>query len=211
VATSVPGRSLLLCVPNIGKRPNNTQRLYTLGLLYLRAAAEEVGWSCRLVDAYFDDLGVEETVERLTAGDRPDLLGFTLNSERCATPRWLSWPRLDARGGPRIPVVVGGFYASVKHAELLERHPRFDHVVRGEGEATLRELLRRFGGAMPMSDVLGLSARDLGGASRSAERRPVADELDSLAFGWTAWGARPRPESGASAPAAAAARAALIV
>jgi pyruvate-formate lyase-activating enzyme len=64
--------------------------------------------------------------------------------------------------------------------EWLETYPAFDAVVRGEGEETLLEVLRRRAAGEPLAGIPGLTARDAVGAIVVAPPRPVITDLDAL-------------------------------
>ncbi len=57
-----------------------------------------------------------------------------------------------------ITLVAGGYKATERAVELLEKCPNVDIVVRGEGEATIKEILE----GRPLKDILGISFRDNG-------------------------------------------------
>ncbi|MFC1576319.1 B12-binding domain-containing radical SAM protein [Candidatus Omnitrophota bacterium] len=54
-----------------------------------------------------------------------------------------------------IPLVVGGYKATLEVEELLKSCPRIDIIVRGEGEETIKELLK----GAPLESILGISYR----------------------------------------------------
>ncbi|MDD2751624.1 MAG: radical SAM protein, partial [Candidatus Omnitrophica bacterium] len=55
-----------------------------------------------------------------------------------------------------IPVIVGGYKATEKVEELFALCPNLNIVVRGEGEETIREILK----AKPLKEILGISFRE---------------------------------------------------
>ncbi len=69
-----------------------------------------------------------------------------------------------------IPLVVGGYKATVEVDELFRACPRVDIVVRGEGEETIKEILN---GASPET-ILGISYRGAQGVVHNANR-PLPD------------------------------------
>jgi anaerobic magnesium-protoporphyrin IX monomethyl ester cyclase len=71
-----------------------------------------------------------------------------------------------------ITSVVGGHKATQEVELLLERCPNIDLVVRGEGEETIREVVR----GLPHRDILGLSYRE-NGTCKHNENRPLSDTL----------------------------------
>jgi len=71
-------------------------------------------------------------------------------------------------------LVVGGYTATEKVVELMENCPRIDILVRGEGEQTIREILKK----SPLESILGISYRRDGKIVHN-KNRPLA-EIDNL-------------------------------
>lgn len=121
-----------------------------LGLLYLSAYLKKAGHDVAVFDSTFS------TPEKLVAelrDRRPRWLGLYANL--------MTRPRIVAlikeAGELGIPVIAGGPDASGNAEEYLRHGATV--VVRGEGEATLAELLSRWSGADPPEDVAGTSVR----------------------------------------------------
>lgn len=57
-----------------------------------------------------------------------------------------------------IPIVVGGYKATEKVEEIFERCPKVGIIVRGEGEETIRDVVK----GMPLEGILGISYRKNG-------------------------------------------------
>ena len=55
-----------------------------------------------------------------------------------------------------IPIVVGGYKATEEVEYLFEKCPNIDVIVRGEGEETIKELIK----GLPYKDILGISYRE---------------------------------------------------
>ena len=78
---------------------------------------------------------------------------------------------------PGVRVVVGGYDPSLAPEAYMEEGNGIDFIVRGEGELTLRELLRAMEGGGGFNGIQGLSFRsDTGlapesGASGTQPRR----------------------------------------
>ena len=71
-----------------------------------------------------------------------------------------------------VTTVVGGHKATEEVEVLLERCPNIDLIVRGEGEDTIREILK----GVPHKDILGLSYRE-NGISIHNENRSLPEVL----------------------------------
>lgn len=139
-------KKILICVPNIGRRPNNTHRLFTLALLYLRRAVLRAGWECELLDAYFDNLSRDETVRRIAEMGQFDVVGFTLNDEAM-----LHEAEAICDGLPFQPTVIaGGVYASRMAQQILANARHIRHVFVGEAEDALQAFLSAYGKSSEM-------------------------------------------------------------
>ena len=82
---------------------------------------------------------------------------------------------------PEAKVVLGGFHASALPERTAREFPRFDCIVVGEGEITLRELFGPLTGGGALSGVAGLCYRS-GDTVRLTEARPLVRDLDGLPF-----------------------------
>jgi len=69
-----------------------------------------------------------------------------------------------------IPLVVGGYKATVEVEELFMACPRINIIVRGEGEETIKEVLK----GVPYGNILGISYRDGDKVIHNANR-PLPD------------------------------------
>ncbi len=70
----------------------------------------------------------------------------------------------------RIPLVVGGYKATEKVEELFKACPTIDIIVRGEGEETIKEILK----GDPLQGILGISYRESGSIKHNPNR-PLSD------------------------------------
>lgn len=173
--------TVVLCCPNVPRSPVVDNKLYSLGLLYLRGAASRAGWESLLLDAYFLELTTAETVERISHGDGASLYGFMVNSPEALESALSISRRLPriGRDGRAIPVVVGGVYPSLEYKGLLEANGEIDLVVRGEGEETFRHLLEALRGPEGLENIAGLSWRDGPKVRHNPDRLPACD-LDAF-------------------------------
>ncbi len=71
------------------------------------------------------------------------------------------------------PLVLGGYTATEKVEELFENCPKIDVVVRGEGEESIKEILKD----APLESILGISYRR-NGELKHNKNRPLPDVSD---------------------------------
>jgi anaerobic magnesium-protoporphyrin IX monomethyl ester cyclase len=83
---------------------------------------------------------------------------------------------------PAFPVIFGGWHPSLVPGQTLnERY--VDAVVRGQGDLTLLEIVRRLADGKPYNDVAGVSTKPFGLTQHSPERRTaLLDDLPMPAF-----------------------------
>jgi len=132
-----------------------------------------------IADLILVQSSVRRTVERLVRDLRPDVVGLSVMTFQRTTALGLASFIRTLRPGVRI--VVGGYDPSLA-PRAYEAHADVDFVVRGEGEHTLRELLRALEsdggsrGANPsgeradLSSIRGLSYRTTDGFVRNPDR-----------------------------------------
>ncbi|RLG07491.1 MAG: B12-binding domain-containing radical SAM protein, partial [Thaumarchaeota archaeon] len=147
-----------------------------LGLAYLAAVAREEGWETKIIDALNEDLSFQDLARRIHGFD-PDVVGVTATTSMI----------LDAYEVARIAkevnrdtfVILGGPHATFMAREVLRECPYLDLVVRGEGEETLRELLKRLRKGRSPEDVLGVTYRK-NDIIKDNPPRPLIRDLDSI-------------------------------
>jgi radical SAM superfamily enzyme YgiQ (UPF0313 family) len=114
---------------------------------------------------------VRETVERLVRETQPDVVGLSVMTFQRHTARKIA--ALVRAQRPSARIVVGGYDPSL--ATAIYEHPPWDvdAIVRGEGDITFRELVRRYEAGVEPDDVPGVSYRSTTGFVRTADR-PVS-------------------------------------
>jgi len=124
---------LLVIPPNIGR-----YRVATIphaGIAYLSAMLKRDGHKVDLVDMRFNASNdyLFSKIEKF----KPDMIGMTTASIGYK----MAYEIIDTIKAkyPKIPVAIGGSYASTVHSKILE-DTKVDYVVYGEGERTFLEL-----------------------------------------------------------------------
>ncbi len=113
---------------------------------------------------------VRRTVERLVRELQPAVVGLSVMTFQRTTA--LAIARLIRGLRPETRIVVGGYDPSLA-PEAYASCADVDFVVRGEGEATLCELLRALEGRVALEDIPGLAFR-AGDGLRFNPPRPIA-------------------------------------
>jgi anaerobic magnesium-protoporphyrin IX monomethyl ester cyclase len=99
-----------------------------------------------------------ETVERLARQFEPDVVGLSIMTFQRKTA--LKIIQLIRSLRPGVRIVVGGYDPSLAADAYTDSGAQVDFIVRGEGEITLRELLRALESGGDLSRIAGLSYRD---------------------------------------------------
>ena len=82
---------------------------------------------------------------------------------------------------PETFTVTGGMHFSFLAKESLEKYPEIDAIVRGEGELTFTELIKKRMTKQPLDDVSGLVYRD-GNEIMINPDRPLIEDLEDLPY-----------------------------
>ena len=117
------------------------------------------------------------TLGRRLAAEPIDVLG--IGEEAVSAHEALRAARLVKQLHPRCVVVAGGTYFAQTVEESLSQGC-IDVIVRGEGELTLVEWLRRIHDRDSWHEVDGLAFRDANGLIVATRPRKLIDDLDSL-------------------------------
>jgi radical SAM superfamily enzyme YgiQ (UPF0313 family) len=123
-----------------------------------------------IADLILAQASVRPTIERLVREIEPELVGMSVMTFQRGTA--LEIARFVRTLSPRARIVVGGYDPSLA-PEAYEKCEAVDFIVRGEGELTLRELLRSLENGSSLSAIRGLSYRSSDGFARNAERPVV--------------------------------------
>ncbi len=134
-----------------------------------------------LIDAARDHLSVEEVARRVADWGAEVAMIAHVGSTQ-AHPCCLSTMAALKAISPGIVTIYGGVYPTYHARDILAAHPDVDVVVRGEGEATVRELIDALVDG-DLSDVAGIAWRKGGEVVVNPPRSPITD-LDSYPIAW---------------------------
>ena len=156
-------RKPLFLNPYVERSATSAMKLFPpTGLEYVAASAKEVVDEVTLLDLRYE--------AELSQTDK--LLDF-ISKEIDIVCVGIGWDRqlkeiydLLNLIPPDITLVVGGYVATEKVEEILENCPNVDIVVRGEGEKTIKEILK----GMPYNNIQGISYKKEGQIIHNAHR-----------------------------------------
>ncbi len=111
-----------------------------------------------IADLILAPSSVRETVERLLAEVKPDVVGLSVMTfQRATARRVIALVRAKVAG---VRIVVGGYDPSLAPEAWTAPALGVDVIVRGEGDVTFRELIRAFDEGRPLDDVKGIWFRN---------------------------------------------------
>lgn len=148
-----------------------------LGLASIAAYLDLHGINSGIIDCYaypeYDTLIHKYLIEK-----RPAYIGLS-----CTTSSFLDGIRIASMAreiSPGIKVIFGGAHVSALKDRVLNDFPVIDYCVVGEGEATLRELIKSRG--EDAQNIESLVYRDPDGSICTTSYRSKLVDLDSLPF-----------------------------
>lgn len=176
-------RILLINVPHpaIGSRIPREQ-LPPLGLLSVGGPLIDDGHTVRLIDGEFGPMKLDRIVAEAVAW-APDAVMFGHSGSSSGHPVITRVAAMVRTGLPGCRIVYGGVHPTYFRREILAEEPWLDVVVRGEGEETVRQLVRAFETGAPLEGIKGLAFRR-DGQPFSTAPAPVILKLDDYRVGW---------------------------
>ena len=161
-------RILLFSMPDSFEHTPTVAMRMPNGALVSLAGNVDPHHQVAVADLILVQRNVRATVERLVREFEPDVVGLSVMTFQRRTARKII--ALVRALRPTVRIVVGGYDPSLATDIYEDPAWQVDAIVRGEGEMTFRELLRRFeAGAEPV-DVPGLSYRSATGFVRTSDR-----------------------------------------
>ncbi|HVS19911.1 MAG TPA: radical SAM protein [Planctomycetota bacterium] len=148
-----------------------------LGLAYCASVLEAAGHTVEIIDALVQGIRFPK-LRAMLRRSRPDLVGIgTYSPTRYECFRTAQVIKDEL--GHDVPVVAGGPHVSAVPEDTLREVPPIDHVVRGEGDYTLLELVEVLARGGDPASVAGVTTRVDGEVVSAPDRDniPCLDEL----------------------------------
>jgi anaerobic magnesium-protoporphyrin IX monomethyl ester cyclase len=142
-----------------------------LHFCYLADAAAQAGIRPVLYDA-MSKMATHDDIRRVLKERRPKYVG--LSAITATLPDTLEVARCARAVLPEAVILLGGVHPSFMPEEAFELAPAVDFVIRGEGEVTLRDLLRALEAGSDPAAVPGLAFRRDGAVHRTPTRGHMA-------------------------------------
>jgi radical SAM superfamily enzyme YgiQ (UPF0313 family) len=159
---------LLLSMPDSFEHTAPVAMRMPNGALASLAGNVDAHHQVAIADLILVQSSVRQTIERLIANLRPDVVGLSVMTFQRQTARRIVGLVRTLRPAARI--VVGGYDPSLASPVYEDPDWGVDAIVRGEGDITFRELLRAWEAGREPADVDGLSYRTVSGFVRNPDR-----------------------------------------
>lgn len=164
---------LLINPPPLLRRDRHDVVSYPhLGLGYISAYLRQHGFDCQPIDAKFERIDLEKLVQGFKKY-HPRIVGITAMTHEIGQAAKVA--QLAKEFFPGVMTVLGGPHATALPKETLEQFSEFDVLVVGEGEMTMRELVK--GDSLPT--INGIAYRD-GLEIKITASRELIKNLDEL-------------------------------
>ncbi|MBI2837321.1 MAG: B12-binding domain-containing radical SAM protein [Acidobacteria bacterium] len=148
-------------------------RVPNLAISSIAGNLDRRAFDVKLLDLVVEPYGVRSTVKQLVEQFKPHVVGLTSMSFQYRTASRIA--ALVKSIDPSIKIVLGGYHATMAYDEIRAEGDSFDFLVRGEGEATARELMEGIeSGSRAFDRIHGLSFR-AGQAFVHNAARPLLD------------------------------------
>ncbi|NET47859.1 MAG: magnesium-protoporphyrin IX monomethyl ester anaerobic oxidative cyclase [Merismopedia sp. SIO2A8] len=174
--------------PAIGSRIPREQ-LPPLGLLAIGGPLIDSGHDVTLLDGELGPLSYPTIVDRVVAHN-PDILIIGHSGSTSAHPIVVELTQRIRSVLPHLTIIYGGVFPTYHYRDILAQEPQIDIIVRGEGEATVTQLVGAIASNTDLIEVEGIAFRR-NYASDSAEGEiietlpaPMIRDLDAYRVGW---------------------------
>lgn len=165
-----------------------------LGLGYLASVLERENITVKIVDCQLSDKPVrkvkgkerirfgmsDEEIERELRSFSPQIVGISSNFT-CFSDDPIEIARLTRRVCPNALLVMGGAHVTMAYNEILEKGDA-DIVVRGDGEITFLELVKRIREKQPYDSIEGIALRNSNSEVLANKPGSPIMNLDDLPF-----------------------------
>lgn len=144
-----------------------------LGIAYIAAVLEENNVNVEIIDAAALEMSWED-LEIEIEKSNPDMVAITALTPTISNA--LETAEIAKRTCPEATVVMGGYHPTFNYQEILEKD-YVDIVVIGEGEYTIRDLVKTLEEGGDLENVQGIAFDDV-----VTPPRPLIMDLDELPF-----------------------------
>jgi len=150
-----------------------------LGLAYLAASLEQEGFKVEILDSNIEALSPKETAERIIRSPA-QYIGFTTDTFLIPLVFQIS-SLVKFKSKDSKFIFIGGPHVTFMSKQTLEDCQSIDAVVRGEGEITVCELIKKLEEGKVLFGVKGITFRRGNKIFENPDRKPIED-IDTIPF-----------------------------
>ncbi len=143
-----------------------------------RRSPREKGYDVNVIDCQALHLTLSD-VEKELGKRKPDIVGLT--STTLTYKSALNIIKVAKDVLPDCLTIIGGSHATFWDEEALNECPQLDIIVRGEGETTLLEIVKKVENGKSFHDVVGTTCRKGDDIIKNPDR-PHIEDLESLPY-----------------------------
>jgi anaerobic magnesium-protoporphyrin IX monomethyl ester cyclase len=169
---------VLLVNPPVDHGVPDSYRGESLGIGYIAAVLRRDGHDVEVFDAYLRCIDVRTAIKEVLSR-RFDCIGLT--APHAAKDCLISIARAVRRANADVPIIAGGYLASLNPVQLLQACPEINLIVRGEGEAVAPDVFGRIDRGQDWRDAPGIAFLQ-GDEVILNPVPPVIEDLDSIPF-----------------------------
>lgn len=171
-----PPIRVVLVNPPIPANVYRHQPYLPLGLAYLAAVLDDEGCDVKVVDC--PAMGLDHhALSRIISDFEPTLVGITSMTPTINSA--IKSAEVIKEAHSDALVALGGPHATFMDQDILADHLSVDIIVRGEGEATILEVVKHLSRGRKLNGIAGITIRDGGRIIRNPPREYL-DNLDKL-------------------------------
>jgi anaerobic magnesium-protoporphyrin IX monomethyl ester cyclase len=148
---------------------------YPYWLAYCVGVCQNEQMDCKLVDCITKEYTIEDTLNEVK-NYQPDYLMAEITTATCE----YDYQTLNAikKQNPNTKIIIGGTHATILPEQVLKECKAIDYVVRQEYDFTVPEIVS----IDDITQVQGVSYRDINGEIKHTLDRPQLENLDELPY-----------------------------
>ena len=150
-----------------------------LGIEYLKASLVREKYDVEIIDAWLNELEVEEVYNRIIAQEE-NILFVGISSYMSNTAPTVKLMQMLKKHNPNIKIACGGFGPTFYPEQYLRSES--DYIMRGEGEKSICELAKSIEKNQIPYDVKNVGFLDENNKVILNDMECLNDDLDSLPF-----------------------------
>ena len=158
------------------------EHLPPLGLLSVGGPLIDAGHIVKLLDADFKPMSYSEILQNVIDFN-PDFVLMGHSGSTSAQPIINKISTLLKRNLPNLQIIIGGVFPTYHWKEILQKNPKIDYIVCGEGEEIIVNMISVIEHKFDIATVNGIAFRENNLVKKSKPARIIKD-LDAHRIGW---------------------------